>query len=288
MKTVLYSTLSLLAFAGNSVLCRLALGSEGIDAVSFTIVRLLSGACALALIIKLSSTVSASRGSWMAALMLFLYALSFSFAYLQLNTGAGAIILFGVVQIIMIALSYKQKKALCVYEWIGLLIAMSGLIYFLAPSFGSPSFRGVVLIGLSGVAWAFYTILGKASADPISDTAHNFIKTLPMLALLLLVAYKFMHFEMYAFWLAVASGALASGLGYTLWYFALRTLSNVQAGSLQLLVPILASLGGLGFIGEALTWHLCLSSFVILGGVLIVLRGNTLLNFVSFSKRNST
>ena len=191
MKILLYTILALVAFAGNSILCRMALGGNAIDPASFTLVRLLAGAVVLAVILKLKTNSRGvrSRGSWRAALMLFVYALAFSYAYLSLNTAAGALVLFGSVQIVMILVSLLKGGKLHWFEVIGVVIAFSGLVYLVLPGVSAPSLGGFLLMTLAGIGWALYTIAGKGSADPLSDTAYNFIRTLPLLILLGGVAF---------------------------------------------------------------------------------------------------
>lgn len=271
--------LAMIAFAANSVLCRLALVNGAIDAGSYTLVRLLSGAVMLLL---LSLTFSANRetgwaqGNWRSAISLFLYAITISYGYLGIDTGLGALILFGAVQITMILISYFCGQALSRMEWAGTLIAFAGFVYLMLPDdVGSItySYEAVVLMIVSGVAWGFYTFAGKAVSNPLLATSGNFLRStllgLPLLVLLLVAIPSVISLE--GILLACASGALASACGYAIWYVALRKLTSLQAGVVQLTAPLLTALGGLLFVAEAITVQFIVTAALILGGVLIVL-----------------
>ncbi|MBD1572204.1 DMT family transporter [Vibrio sp. S17_S38] len=275
--TLLFTTLALIAFAANSVLGRLALTSEHIDPYSFTIIRLSSGAIMLWLVLKARSRLSFSshtkaQGSWLSAFMLFLYACTFSIAYLSLDTGIGALILFGAVQISMILYSFFTGSKLKKTEFLGIGLAFSGFLYLVLPNLTTPSLSGFILMSIAGIAWAGYTIRGKQCDDPLCDTTGNFIRTLPF-TLLLLTAFLFTPSQptLQGILLAIASGALTSGLGYSLWYVALRGLSATQAGVVQLLVPVIAAFGGAIFIAEPITLPFILASMMILGGIFLVI-----------------
>jgi drug/metabolite transporter (DMT)-like permease len=275
MKVFIYTLLALFAFAGNSVLCRLALGDEAIDAASFTAIRLLAGALVLALILAATKKKerSPSKGSWLSASMLFLYALTFSFAYISLDTGIGALILFVSVQVTMIITDLILGNRLHKLEWSGLIIAFLGFVYLVMPTLGTPSLLGFVLMTLAGVAWGVYTLSGKGSENPLSDTAYNFFRTLPMLTILVIMTFQDATLSQRGIILAVLSGSVASGLGYTIWYMALRGLSTTQAAVVQLLVPVIAATAGVIFAGEVLSSRLIISSITILGGILAVMIG---------------
>ena len=274
-KIIVLTTLALIAFAANSVLCRLALGGKTIDASGFTSVRLLSGALVLYLIISLgkNKTSPTKNGSWFSAIMLFLYAITFSYAYISLDTGTGALILFGAVQITMILLSIYYGNRLHFTEWIGVIIAFTGFVYLLLPGVHMPSIRGFILMTLAGIAWGFYTVHGRASTNPVRDTAYNFLKTIPLVLILIAITFKQVNYSTEGIVLAMVSGGITSGIGYTIWYMALRGLSSVQAAVLQLLVPIIAAFGGVLFISEKITLRLTTASLLILGGILMVLLG---------------
>lgn len=271
----MFTGLALIAFAANSVLCRLALGEGAIDASSFTLVRLLSGVVVLLAIISInrSETSSSTKGSWPAGLMLFVYAVSFSFAYVTLDTGTGALILFGSVQITMILLSLVSGTRLHVSEWTGIGIAFAGFVYLILPGVTAPSVTGLLLMTVAGIAWGMYTLKGRGSKNPLMDTAYNFFRTVPLVVILGIVAIKGAHYSLEGIVLAALSGGIASGIGYTIWYSALGGLTATQAAVLQLLVPVIAAFGGVVFVSEAITLRLCVSAAMILGGILLVVLG---------------
>jgi len=273
-RTISFTVLALIAFAANSVLCRLALGDRTIDASSFTVIRLLSGAIVLFLIIKIKNKSEVStKGSWSASLMLFLYAITFSFAYITLDTGTGALILFGSVQITMIFLSILSGNRLHVTEWLGVMVSFLGFVYLVLPGITTPSMFGFMLMTVAGIAWGIYTLKGKGSTNPVIDTAYNFLRTIPFVIILAVLAFNKMSYSSTGILLAVLSGAIASGIGYAIWYSALRGLSTVQAAVVQLLVPVIAALGGVIFVSEAITLRLTVSAMLILGGILLVVLG---------------
>ena len=275
VKTIIFTGLALIAFAANSVLCRLALGEGSIDAYSFTIIRLLSGATVLLAIIRINrnKTGSSEKGSWSASLMLFLYAITFSLAYITLDTGTGALILFGSVQITIILLSVISGNRLHITEWAGITIAFTGFVYLILPGVTTPSAVGFLLMAIAGIAWGIYTLKGRDSKSPLMDTAFNFLRTIPLVIILVIITIKNANYSSEGILLAVLSGGIASGIGYTIWYIALGGLSATQAAVLQLLVPVIAALGGIIFVSEAITLRLTVSSTMILGGILIVVLG---------------
>lgn len=281
MKTLALTFFALTAFAANSVLCRLALGQESIDAAGFTLIRLLSGILMLGLILLLKGDVKfptvldkdKMQGSWLAAAMLFGYAITFSYAYITLDTATGALILFASVQISMILLSVIAGSRLHLSEWIGLLMAFAGFVYLILPGLSTPSLEGFILMVVSGIAWGVYTLKGKGSKNPLGDTAWNFIRTLPLLIILFVFSYTSLDVSPEGVMYAVLSGALASGVGYSIWYAALKGLSSTQAAVLQLLVPIIAAFGGVIFVAEPVTARLMISATIILGGILLVVLG---------------
>jgi len=281
IKTAFMSALALIAFAGNSVLCRLALSDGAIHPASFTSVRLASGALTLFLLVWLSSLgnvqerqtlkVGTRVQAWRAPVALFAYAALFSFAYISLDTGVGALILFGSVQITMVLFSLFQGSRLRPAEWLGLLIACSGLVYLVFPELSEPSLVGFVMMSLAGVAWGAYTIFGKGSTNPLRDTSSNFIKSIPFALLMILPFYNNLSATPEAWLLAICSGAITSGVGYAIWYSALRNLTTSQAGVMQLLVPIIAAIGGVVLANETLSIRLVVSSTLTLGGILLVM-----------------
>lgn len=274
------TVLALVAFAANSIFCRLALGAGVIDASGFTLIRLFSGTITLIILWLLlnKSTKKTENyqtlmqfGSWTGALYLFIYALSFSYAYLTLDTGLGALILFASVQITMILTNVLMGGRLSRSEWCGVIVAFSGFVYLVSPTIGSPSLVGFLLMTVSGIAWGFYSMNGKSSKKPLEETLGNFVRTLPALIFLLVVTFDGLSLTATGVVFAIASGVLASGLGYAVWYSVLPLLKGITPAVLQLLVPALAAIGGVLFVGEAFSLHLLLSSSFILGGVLIVL-----------------
>ncbi|MEH6595374.1 MAG: DMT family transporter [Colwellia polaris] len=281
IKIIASTVFALFAFAANSVFCRLALGDEAIDATSFTSVRLFSGIIVLFILMQFTSHVSKpqsslkanAKGSWLAAIMLFTYAVTFSFGYISLDTGTGALILFGAVQITMILFNVISGSRLHYSEWLGLTCAFIGFVYLILPSITTPSLTGFILMSVSGMAWAFYTLLGRKSKHALSDTAFNFLRTSPFILILVLLSFNNLHISSNGFLLAVLSGAIASGIGYFVWYIALSGLSVTQAAVLQLFVPIIAALGGVIFTSESITLRLIESSILVLGGILLVILG---------------
>lgn len=275
LKPLLFTTLALTAFAANSVLCRKALGGEAIDAAGFTIIRLLSGVLVLLLIsgINGKKPVRKEKGNWFAGMMLFVYAEAFSFAYITLDTGTGALILFGSVQTTMVLLSLLSRNRLRLSEWAGMFIAFAGFVYLVLPQLTTPSLTGFILMSIAGIAWGVYTLNGRKSRNPLSDTTFNFVRTIPFVVLLGVIVLRQMHFSPEGIILAVVSGAIASGIGYSLWYLALGGLTDMQAAVLQLSVPVIAAAGGVIFVTEPVTLRLMLSALLVLGGILIVILG---------------
>ncbi len=253
----------------------MALEEGVIDVSSFTVLRLLSGIIMLLLILGFTAdkTETTTKGSWLSAVMLFLYAITFSFAYVSLDTGTGALVLFATVQITMILVSVISGNRLHISEWLGLIVAFSGFIYLVFPNLTTPSSSGFLLMVTSGIAWAVYTLRGGDSKDPLADTTYNFLRTTPFVFALVLVALPTMQLSSEGIVLAVLSGSLASGIGYAVWYMALKGLSTTEAAVVQLFVPVIAALGGIIFVFEAITMRLMLSGIMILGGILIVVLG---------------
>jgi drug/metabolite transporter (DMT)-like permease len=283
MKVFLYTIFALIAFAFNSILCRLALRGEEADAAGFTAVRLGSGAITLIAISYLSkrnvsyffirSKTNAGKGSWLSALYLFIYAICFSFAYLGLTAGTGALILFGSVQMTMIAVTLARGEYPRVLEWLGLLIAVGGLLYLVFPGLASPPLNSSLLMAAAGAAWGFYTLRGKGGGDPLADTTGNFIRTLPFAAIAVLIYLPNLHLSNHGILLAVLSGAVASGIGYTVWYTALKHHTATRAAVLQLAVPVLTAVIGIVFLAEAATQRLAIAAAFILGGIGLTILG---------------
>ena len=264
---------AMVAFAANSVLCRLALGHATIDAASFTTVRLVSGALTL---LALASTLHrgreiAPRGGWPAAGALFGYAIAFSFAYLSLSAGTGALILFGAVQLTMILAALRAGERPGALQWLGFACAVAGLVYLVAPGVTAPSPLGALLMAFAGACWGVYSLLGRGSANPMLDTTANFLRAAPLAVVASAIAFAHMHVSSTGLLLAIASGALSSGLGYVIWYAALRGLTATRAAIVQLVVPLLAALGGVVFLGEEFTARLAIAGVLILGGVALAI-----------------
>jgi drug/metabolite transporter (DMT)-like permease len=269
-RTALLTVLALLAFAGNSVLCRLALQVTTIDPVSFTGIRLASGAVALWLIVRLWRRNATGSGSAWSATALFVYAAAFSIAYVGLTTATGALLLFGAVQVTMIGSGLWAGERLAPRQWAGFLLALSGLAILLAPGLAAPPLSSAMLMLLAGIAWGLYSLRGRGGGDPTRVTAGNFMLTVPMAALLVLAGLPWLQADGAGIALAVASGALASGVGYAIWYAALPSLEATHAATVQLSVPVIAALGGLALVDEAITGRFVLASAAVLGGIAIV------------------
>jgi drug/metabolite transporter (DMT)-like permease len=255
----------------------MALKENAIDAGSFTSIRLISGAVILLVLINIGNKGNKPEryGSWYASLMLFFYAITFSFAYISLDTGTGALILFGSVQITMILISFLKGIRLKMKEWIGVILAFGGFVYLMLPQLTTPSVLGFLLMTMAGISWGMYTLNGRGSEKPLVDTAGNFIKTLPLTLLIIISLLMFGDavLSLQGIILAILSGALASGVGYAIWYAALKDLTTTQAAVVQLLVPVIAAAGGVLFISESITNRLIISAVLVLGGILLVILG---------------
>jgi drug/metabolite transporter (DMT)-like permease len=263
---------ALVAFAGNSVLCRLALGARVIDAYSFTAVRLGSGALALTLLNTLRQPLRGpTNGSWQGALFLVLYALPFSLAYVQLDAGTGALLLFAAVQLTMIGSGLRSGERLLALEWLGFLGAIGGIVYLVFPGLTAPNPIGATMMIAAGISWGGYSIIGKTAGDPGSVTAGNFQRAALLVVPVAVLGWPWLSLSFRGVLLAAASGVLASGLGYTAWYAALKYLSVTRAALVQLSVPLIAAVGGVTFLGETITIRLISASVVILGSVVLAI-----------------
>lgn len=299
----LLASVALIAFAGNSFLCRWALAGQQIDALSFTLIRLLSGAISLLLLyvvfekrpirqlfalnheLKKSGednhfTLMQSGKALLGPFLLFTYAAGFSYAYLSLETGIGALILFAAVQISMISLNIIKGERPSPIQWLGILISFSGFIYLLLPSLSSPSLKGFILMTIAGVAWGVYSLQAKEvnarNDSALTKTTRNFIWSMPFVLLLLVTSLLLngvtqVSIESEGVYLAVVSGALTSGVGYAIWYQVVKELNGTLASVSQLLVPVIATAMGISFLGESLDLHFMIATFMVLGGVMIVL-----------------
>ena len=280
LSTALLTTLAMLAFAGNSLLCRIALRDTAIDAANFTAIRLASGALILAAILMLRGKRPTAGGSWPMAAMLFAYAVCFSFAYRDLTAATGALLLFGAVQLTMMGYGLWTGERIGGLRLMGLLLALGGLVWLLLPGLAAPPWLEAALMLAAGAAWGVYSLLGKDSGDPIAATGGNFLRTLPFAAVLVLAATTIMTLggtvdrpvdHMGALY-AVLSGAVTSGLGYVLWYAALPMLKATSAATVQLCVPAIAALGGAVLLAEPVTARLVVASVAILGGIALTIR----------------
>jgi len=265
------TAIALLAFASNSLLCRWALGASMIDAAGFTSLRLASGAILLGLI-----TTARPRkrpvvgGSFASAALLFAYAVTFSFAFIWLHTGTGALILFASVQATMFTASFIKGKKPSLRESLGLLTALAGLGYLVFPGLNAPSPWAAGLMMLAGMAWSGYTLRGHHSANPVYDTAGNFLRTLPLVLLIGLVTHAAMRFSPTGVLLATLSG-IASASGYIVWYAALQHLNAKHAALVQLSVPLLAAAGGVMFLSEPMVSRMIIAAALILGGIALAI-----------------
>lgn len=262
----------MIAFAGNSILCRLALEHTEIDAASFTLIRIASGALILMLLAyKLrDSKVRNNGGNWFSAFALFAYAAGFSFAYISLPAATGALLLFGAVQVTMISYGIWKGERLHILQQAGFVLAFIGLVGLLLPGISTPSVSGSILMLCAGFAWGVYSLHGRSATDPTSVTAGNFLRAVPVTLLLSLLTLNNFVFDNSGFWYAVASGAIASGLGYAVWYKVLPRLTATYAASVQLSVPVIAALGGVIILDEMISLRLIFSAIAILGGIALV------------------
>jgi drug/metabolite transporter (DMT)-like permease len=275
MRVFILTLLAMIAFAGNSLLCRLALKRTTIDAASFTFIRILSGAIALWLIVIIRKTTSQKAGSWASALALFAYAAAFSFAYISLSAGTGALILFGAVQATMIISGLCQGERLRTRQWLGLALAVAGLVALLFPGLSAPPINGALLMLCAGIAWGFYSLRGKDAGDPVTTTAGNFLRAVVFASALNMALLPWIKLDRAGVGYALLSGAMASGVGYVIWYSALPRLKAASAATVQLSVPVLAAAGGILFLGESITLRFLLASIAVLGGIALVVIDNS-------------
>lgn len=270
-RLITLTSLAMIAFAGNSLLCRLALKHTGIDAASFTTIRLLSGAMMLWVAVLMSGRARTGEGNWWSAGVLFVYAACFSFAYVSLPTAIGALLLFGAVQATMISYGVWAGERLLKLQLVGLILAFGGLVGLLLPGLSAPPLYESVLMVGAGIAWGVYSLRGKDAGDPTIVTAGNFLRAVPIAAGLSAFMWNDISLNNAGFWYAVSSGAMASAVGYAIWYTALPALSATNAAIVQLSVPVIAALGGSIFLGETISLRLTLASAAILGGIALVI-----------------
>lgn len=266
------TAVAMLAFAANSLLCRLALQQGSIDPASFATIRLVAGAMTLALIAAWRPPPAVpGKPDWFSATMLFAYVAFFSFAYVTLPAGTGALILFGAVQLTMFSAGLRAGERFGAGAWGGLALAVAGLIYLVLPGVAAPSPVGTLLMAIAGVAWGVYSLRGRRAGDPLSATAGNFARAVPFALVLGALFLANARASAAGIALAVVSGTVTSGIGYVVWYAALSRLSAMRAAAVQLSVPLIAALGGVAFLSEAFTPRLAFASAAILGGIALVL-----------------
>lgn len=277
LRTAFLIFVTMIAFAGNSVLCRMALKHTTIDAATFTSIRLVSGAVVLWLIVRFARAGRTGAGNWWSALALFVYAAGFSLAYVSLSAATGALLLFGSVQATMIGRGIWQGERLARLQWLGLVVAMAGLVGLMLPGLADPPLLGAALMVLAGAAWGVYSLRGKGAGDPTLVTAGNFwraaVLALVLSAVMQASAVLDASWDAEGLAYAVASGAVTSGLGYALWYSVLTALKATQAATIQLSVPVLAALGGVALLGEVMNEQFVLASVATLGGIALVIWG---------------
>ncbi len=265
------TSLAMVAFAGNSLLCRLALKTTGIDAASFTSIRIVSGAVALWVVVRMRGGAAGTAGSWSSAFWLFAYAAGFSYAYTMLEAGIGALLLFGAVQATMIGYGLWRGERLGGAQTAGLAVALAGLVGLLLPGLSAPPAPGAALMLFAGVSWGIYSLRGRNTGDPAGVTAGNFLRAVPFVVLLSLALFPWATVDSAGALWAILSGALTSGVGYIIWYAALRGLKATSAATVQLSVPVIVALCGIIFLGEPITLRFLAASIAILGGVALVI-----------------
>ena len=285
----LLTLLAMIAFASNSLLCRAALKQTNIDAATFTLIRVISGAVALWLVTNFAGrwivariarpvpenvTISRywllSRGNWISALALFVYAAAFSFAYIDLSAGTGALLLFGAVQATMILWGFNKGERLNLIQVAGFAIAVSGLVVLVFPGLSAPPLIASILMVGAGVAWGVYSLRGKGEKDPIIATTRNFLGTVPFAVALSIASISRTRIDFAGTTYATISGAITSGIGYVIWYSALPGLKAASAATVQLGVPVLAAAGGILLLGDPMTLRYLLASIAVLGGIALV------------------
>lgn len=270
-RIIALTSLAMIAFAGNSLLCRVALEQTSIDAASFTTIRLVSGAVMLWLVVRMRRGTYTGGGSWLSAFALFAYAAGFSFAYVSLSAATGALLLFGAVQATMIGYGVWMGERLLKLQLVGFMLALGGLIGLLLPGLSAPPLYGSALMLGAGVAWGIYSLRGKGAGDPTRVTAGNFLRAVPIAVVLSILMLNNTSLDTAGFWYAVSSGVLASGIGYAIWYTALPALKATNAATVQLSVPVITALGGVIVLGEPISLRLVLASVAILGGIALVI-----------------
>ncbi|MDE1152136.1 MAG: DMT family transporter [Micavibrio sp.] len=273
IRIFILTLLSLLAFAGNSFLSRLALKGQGMDAASFACIRMVSGALTLWLLTQLLSRNGKPGGNWTSAIWLLIYALPFTFAYVTLPAASGTLLSFGMVQLTMIGAGLWRGERLSSRQWCGLALAIGGILALLLPSASTPPLRPSIMIMVAGLGWGVYSLRGRSSSDPLRDTAGNFLRAAPLCLVCCLPFLSGVKWEPHGAVYAVLCGVVTSALGYVIWYQALQKLSATVAATVQLSVPIIAAMLAVAFLGEPLTMRFMLTSITVLGGIALVIDG---------------
>jgi drug/metabolite transporter (DMT)-like permease len=268
-----YTAAAMIAFAGNSLLCRLALRDTALDAASFTAIRIVSGAVVLAAIVAFRGGSAVRAGSWLSALALFAYAIFFSFAYLTLPAGTGALVLFAAVQATMIGRAFAVGERFRPIQSMGLAVAAIGLIVLVLPGLGAPDPLAAAMMTVAGIAWGVYSLRGRGVGDPLAATAGNFLRAVPFALVAAIVFAGSRSLDPVGVGWALASGAVASGLGYAIWYAALPSLGASIAATVQLSVPPIAAILAVLLLGEAASVRLAAASLAVLGGIAVVILG---------------
>ena len=270
-QVVIRTVLALMAFAGNSLLCRLALKNTAIDAASFTSIRLISAALALWFFIAVIGKDKSRHGDWLSATALFVYAAGFSLAYINLSAGTGALLLFGSVQLSMIGSGLFRGERFTIMQVLGLLLAVFGLIGLVMPGLSAPPPASSALMASAGIAWGVYSLRGRGSVNPLNATSGNFLRTVPMTAVFSLSMLGEARLDAAGVACALTSGVITSGIGYAIWYSVLPSLKATQAATLQLAVPVIAAVGAILLLGETASQRLLLASLAILCGIWLVI-----------------
>lgn len=271
MQTGLLTAVAMMAFSANSLLCRMALRETNLDAATFTAIRIASGALVLFPLVRMRGRSGVDKGDWTSAIALFAYAAAFSLAYRTLPAGAGALLLFGAVQITMIGHAFWRGERFDRLQFAGVALACVGLVGMMSPGLSAPPLRGALLMAAAGIAWGIYSLRGRAAILALDSTAGNFLRALPLVVALALAMSRRVAWDGAGIAYAAASGAAASGLGYAIWYAALPGLGAASATSVQLSVPVIAALGGVVFLGEPITFRLIVASGAILGGIALTI-----------------
>ena len=281
-RTLALTALAMGAFASNSILCRKGLGAGAIDPASYTAIRLAAGAVVLSFVYGFARTrtvaaesqaasISSPRKALAAAAALLVYAIAFSYAYISLKSGTGALVLFGSVQATMIIAGLIGGERPNMLAWTGFVAAAGGLVYLVSPGLASPPLLGAALMAMAGVSWGVYSLLGRGGGDPVARTWVNFLRTAPVAVLIAALSFSSARLTAAGIWLAALSGGISSGLGYVVWFAALKGLTATRAALVQLSVPVLVAISGVMFLGEQVSGRLVVSSVLVLGGIALAI-----------------